>query len=329
MNAESSVLGFEQDFADTLRCIPFAVRYKLDRWRNQLSEKFRSQPKQSRPRLCPACGTLVGSTATHCHQCGTSLSFSFAAASRSMSRYMPQTSPVTYGILSLCCILYGVSLLSTMHQSGFAGPGGGLGGLFNLGGISDNILKRMGASLPLAYNLDQPWRFVTAVFLHAGLLHIGFNMWVLMDIGPALEELYGSARFFFIFVFTGACGYLASSLMNNVSVGASGALLGMIGVLLAVTGSRSNIGARMLRSQLIHWLIYIVVIGLLMPGIDNFAHGGGFAAGFLIGKVMADRKPADASERRLANALGWTAALAVAASFAFMLSFYFQTAPGG
>ncbi len=183
-------------------------------------------------------------------------------------------------ILSLCCILYGVSLLSTMHQSGLVAPSGGLGALMNLGGINSNILARMGASLPLAYDIAQPWRFVTAVFLHASLLHIGFNLWVLMDIAPTIEELYGSARFLFIFVVTGASGYLASAAGGHFSVGASGALLGMIGVLLAITGSRSNMGSKMLRSQLIYWLIYIAVLGVIMPGVDNLAHIGGFASGF-------------------------------------------------
>ncbi len=81
--------------------------------------------------------------------------------------------------------------------------------------------------------------------------------------------MYGSARFFFIFVVTGACGYLASATAGHFSVGASGSLLGMIGVLLAVTGGRNSMGAKMLRSQLIYWLIYIAVMGILMPGVDN------------------------------------------------------------
>jgi rhomboid protease GluP len=154
-------------------------------------------------------------------------------------------------------------------------------------------------------------------------------MWVLMDLGPTIEELYGSARFFFIFIATGAFGYLVSSAMGRLSVGASGGLLGMVGVLLALTTHRQSAGMRMLRGQLINWLIYIAVMGLLMPGIDNFAHLGGFASGFLLGRVMADRQPADAAERRVAYTLGWASGLAVAASFAFMLLYYFNTQGGG
>jgi len=304
--------------------LPARWRYKLDRWRSKLAGMFQSQHAAARPRLCPACGTLVGSTARKCHQCGANLSFSLAAAGRSLGRVLPQTTPVTYIIFGICCILYGVSLLATIRRSGFQAPSGGLGALFDLGGIDSRILGRMGASAPLPFDLAQPWRFVTAVFLHASLLHIGFNMWVLMDLGPMLEDLYGSARFFFIFVVTGTFGYLVSSTFGHFSVGASGALLGMIGVLLALTIGRQNMAMRALRTQLIYWLIYIAVMGFLMPGIDNMAHLGGFVSGFALGKLMIDRQPADAMERRRAYSLGWAAGFAVVVSFAFMLLNYFN-----
>jgi len=307
--------------------LPIRWRYKIDRWRNQMASVFRRQPAVARPRLCPACGTLVGSTAGRCHQCGASLTFSLAAASRSLSRLLPQTSPVSYGILGLCCILYGVSLLITINRSGFQAPNGGLGALFGLGGISGAVLMRMGLSAG-PYDFVQPWRLITAIFLHGSLLHIGFNMWVMMDLAPTIEELYGSARFLFVFIVTGVSGYLLSSTTGHFSVGASGSLLGLVGLLLALTTGRQSIGMRMLRSQLLYWLAYIVVLGILMPGIDNYAHVGGFVVGFLLGKVMADRQPADVIERRRAYALGWTTGFAVLASFAFMLFNYFHSPIG-
>jgi rhomboid protease GluP len=304
--------------------LPVRWRYRIDRWRAAVAGMFRSQRTPPRPRLCPACGTLVGAGASRCHQCGASMTYSMAAAGKSLGRFLPATSPVTYAIFTVCSVLYAVSLLATIRRSGFEAPTGGLGALFGLGGIDGAIALRMGESLPLPYEIQQPWRLVTAIFLHGGLLHIGFNMWILMDLGPILEELYGSARFFFIFIFTGICGYIASSAVGNVSVGASGALLGMIGVLLALTTNRQSIGMRMLRSQLIYWLIYIAVIGFLMRGVDNYAHIGGFVSGFLLGKIMIDHPPADFSERRRASALGWAAGVVVLASFAFMLLSYFS-----
>ncbi len=302
--------------------LPVRWRYKLDRWRSQVAEMFHSEPKVMRPRLCPACGTLVGSTATKCHQCGASMTYSFAAASKSLGRWMPQTSPVTYAMLAICCIMYALSFVITMKVTGGSGVGGGL---MNLGGIATPVNERLGASLPLAYNISQPWRFVMAIFLHGSLIHIGFNMWVLMDIGPMVEELYGSARYLFLYVVTGVVGYLLSSFAGHLSVGASGSLLGLVGVLLAATTGRKNMAAQALRSALIRWLIYIAVLGFLFSGTDNYAHLGGVASGYLLGRLMPDRTPADLSEKRLANFLGWAAGIAIAASFGFMVMNFLQT----
>jgi rhomboid protease GluP len=173
----------------TLLDISPRLRWKLDRFKEQMSGFFGGGAKENpRPKLCPACGTLVGATATKCHQCGASLTFGMAAASRSLSRLLPTTSPATYGILTLSCLLYGVSLLATIRTSGFQPPaGGGFSALMNLGAISGEVLAKFGASLPWPYDLKYPWRLIMATFLHGSLMHIAFNMWVLMDIGPQIE----------------------------------------------------------------------------------------------------------------------------------------------
>jgi rhomboid protease GluP len=294
------------------------LRFKLDQIQRKLKGALGSEPDRPRPKLCPSCGTLVGATATHCHQCGANLAFSLAGASRSLGKLLPGSSPATYAILTLSCVVYVVTLLATIRRGGFAGAGGGLSGIFNLGGIAGDVLQVGGASLPWPVDLREPWRLVVAIFLHGSLLHIGFNMWVLMDIGPTLEELYGSARYFFLYVVTGVGGYIVSSLFWNFSVGGSGALLGLIGALLAITMGRRAVGMQMLRSQLIRWLIYIAIWGLLFRGIDNYAHAGGLATGFILGKIMGDRPPVTPAERKGAYALGWVAGLAVLASFAMV-----------
>ncbi len=267
--------------------------------------------------MCPACRTLVGTTATRCHECGASLTFSLAAASRSLSGLLPTQSPATYIITGFNFLWFVVSLMATMKLSGQ---------LNLMGGISGIVSDRMGASRPLMYLDGQWWRLVMAVFLHGGLFHIAMNTWVLMDVGPQVEEVYGSARYLFLYVFTGAAGFLVSSFTGHFSVGASGALLGLIGAMIAITSRRGGAYMQMIRSQLVRWVVYIVAIGLIIPGIDNTAHLGGLAAGFLLGRVMADREPATASERQRAYALGWLAGLVVAASFALMLMKYFRTA---
>jgi rhomboid protease GluP len=301
------------------------MRWKLDQFRKKFIG-VGSESEQPRPRLCPVCRTLVGASATRCHQCGANMRFSMAAASRSLGRLMPATSPATYAILTISCLLFAVSLLATMRESGFQAPGGGLFGIFSFGSINGGVLFRLGESLPLPYNLIQPWRFVMAIFLHGSILHIVFNMWVLMDIGPQIEEMFGSARYLFIYVLCGIGGNIISSgISGHPSVGGSGAIVGLIGILLATTIGRRSAGAQMLRSQLIRWLVYLLVWGLLVPGIDNWAHGGGLATGFILGKIMTDRPPATPEERKLAYALGWGAALIVAVSFAMVIFENFRT----
>jgi rhomboid protease GluP len=277
---------------------------------------FRAKGQAGRPRLCPACGTLVGATATKCHQCGASLTFSLAAASRSLSGLLPTESPVTYVVLGINILLFGVSLLATMRNSQ---------ALNLFGGINGFVLDRLGACRPLPFMQGEWWRLIMPVFLHGNLLHIAMNSWVLMDVGPLVEEVYGSARYLFLYILTGAVGFAASSVTGHFSVGASGALMGLIGLMLAITTRRGGAYMQMVRAQLIRWVAYIFVIGFLIRGIDNAAHFGGLAAGFLLGKVFADREPMNSVERQRAYLLGWLAGLTVALSFGFMLSHYFRT----
>jgi rhomboid protease GluP len=288
---------------------------------------FRRQAAPPRPRLCPACGTLVGSTATKCHECGASLNFSLAAASRSLSSLLPTESPVTYFVLGLNFLLFGVSVLATIRAvESSRAPQLGL-----LGGISSQVLLRLGARQSLLILGGQWWRLVVPMFLHGGVLHIAMNSWVLMDLGPQVEEVYGSARYLFLYVATGIASLAASTVWNlfayrgyGIGIGASGALMGLIGLMLAITTRRGGAYMRMVRGQLLRWVVYILVLGIVVGGIDNSAHIGGLAAGFLLGRVMADREPMNSTERQRAYALGWLTALVVVASFAAMLVDYFR-----
>jgi len=145
-------------------------------------------------------------------------------------------------------------------------------------------------------------------------------MMSLMQFGPALEELYGSPRFLFLYTITGAIGFFFSALTGHLSLGASGALLGIIGAVLAITTKRGGAYMRDLRNRLISSLIFLFAIGLVGGlRIDNWAHGGGLASGFLLGKLFVDRAPMNNAEKQRAQILGWLAGLAIVASFVLML----------
>ncbi len=303
--------------------LPYQWQYRLDRWKAALQGFFGGGNQQPRPKLCPNCGSLVGISATRCHNCGTNLKFSMAAVNRSLSGVFSGPAPVTTVLLVANILMFGVEWMAVAAE----GSGGGLSILGSMGGMST---YRLGASFgPAIFDLHEWYRPVTAMFLHGGLIHIGVNMMTLMQLGPALEELYGSSRYLFLYVLTGAFGFLVSAATGHFSLGASGALLGIVGAMLAVTSKRGGSYMRDLRSRLIRSVVILFAIGFF-PGIriDNWAHGGGLAAGFALGKLFADRQPMNAREKQIANALGWLAAIAVIASFAFMILHYRDPLPG-
>ena len=292
--------------------LPYQWQMRVDRWKQVFGGMFGRGEK--RPQLCPACGALVGINATRCHQCGANLRFGLAAWSKGLSEFFGGHAPVTSVLLIVNVIMFGAELMGTMHA-------GGLGGLNILWSMDSETLYRLGSSIGYSILIQHQWyRLITAMFLHLGLIHIAFNMMVLLDIGPVVEELYGSPRYLFIYILSGALGFALSMRFNN-AVGASGALMGLIGVLIAVTGKRANLEAKALRSRLISWAISVFAIGFFIHA-DNIAHFGGLATGFICGKIMADRLPLNPTERNRAYLLGWVAGIVTVASFVLMLVNY-------
>ena len=298
--------------------LPYQWQMRVQRWKSLFGGMFGRGER--RPQLCPACGSLVGINATRCHQCGANLRFGLAAWSKGLSEFFGGHAPVTSALLIINVVMFVAEVLGTMHA-------GRLGGLSILWGMDPETTYRLGASYPYAIRvLDQWYRLVTAMFLHGGLIHIGFNMMVLLDIGPVVEELYGSARYLFIYIFTGAVGF-AMSMFFHPALGASGALMGLLGVLIAVSGKRGSMEARALRSRLISWVISVFALGFFI-GADNVAHFGGLASGFILGKVMADRLPMNSREQNRAYLVGWLAGLVTLASFVLMFLHYSDHLPG-
>jgi rhomboid protease GluP len=303
--------------------LPYRWQWRVEKWKNAMRGFFGGE-QQPRPKICPACGTLVGISATRCHECGTSLRFSLVAMGKSLGGTIGGETPVTTLALILNLLLFGVSLVAT-NQGSNGGPN-----LFS--GISGRVLFQLGARQSIAILSGEWWRLVMPMFLHAGLLHLGMNSLFLVDIGPQVERIYGSARYLFIYVLTGICSFIASTAWNlwmyqgfGIGIGASGALAGLIGVMWGMTTGRGGSYARAIRAQMIRMTGYLVVMALLPIGIDNAAHFGGLAAGFLLGKLLADREPMNAREFKRAYALAWLAGAVVVASFAMMLLHFRDT----
>ena len=304
--------------------LPYRWQMTLDRWRSAMRGFFGGGDRQPRPKICPACGTLVGISATRCHQCGTSLNFSMAALGKRFSGYFGGRAPVTTALLIINVLMCGVSVVATIQ----AGQGGGLRILW---GLDNEVLYRLGALWTPSIRQGEVYRLVTAMFLHGGLIHIGFNMMVLLDIGPVVEEVYGSARYLFLYTFTGIVGFILSAFTPFrthpvLAIGASGAIMGVLGLMIAITTRRGGATSQALRSRLVSWASSVFIIGYFM-GFDNWAHFGGLASGFLLGKVFADREPMNSSEVKRAYTLGWIAAIVLLASFTFMILHYRDPLP--
>ncbi len=184
-----------------------------------------------------------------------------------------------------------------------------------------------GAKLRSAILGGQWWRLITAGFLHGGLLHIGMNSWVLFDLGARVEESFGTARFLVIYFITGITGYLASMWWNpGLSVGASASLCGLIGAMIALGTKSNSLADRAQRAAYVQWAIYILVLGFLVPQVDNAAHIGGLAGGFCLGYVIGTPRVMGTAESF------WKVMAAICVlltAYAFYQAIIFMTKYGG
>jgi rhomboid protease GluP len=141
------------------------------------------------------------------------------------------------------------------------------------------------------------WRLITNVFVHGGLLHIGFNMWCLWNLGQLCESLYGRSTYAAIYIICGLGASLASAAWHPYvpSVGASGAIFGLAGALIAAfklgefSVPRSALAGTL--KSLGGFVVYNLIFGAIIPGIDNTAHIGGLVTGLIVGALIAVGAP--------------------------------------
>ena len=160
-------------------------------------------------------------------------------------------------------------------------------------GFSWQATSTWGANVGILTAGGQWWRLLTALFLHGGLWHLALNMWVLWHAGQLTERLYGSARYALIYFGSGLAASMTSVVWNplNNSVGASGAIFGVLGAFLAYAiRRRTHLPTRILLS---HWLstgmfaLFSLTNGFLEQGVDNAAHIGGLLVGLMLGSLLA------------------------------------------
>jgi len=136
------------------------------------------------------------------------------------------------------------------------------------------------------------WRIFSAMFLHAGFLHVLFNMFSLYIFGPELEKIAGKARFITIYLLSGIVGNVATYLLNDSSygsLGASGAIFGIFGAFGAlVYYTRRTMP--MLRKLILPIIVISVIMTFIQPNVNVYAHLGGLVTGFILGLIYLHPK---------------------------------------
>lgn len=265
--------------------------------------------------LCPSCGRLVGVNDDVCLNCGRRKPGMWGLTS--MIGRLGRDLGFAQVVIGGCAFLY-LAMLAVDPQGIQMS-----GGLFNLGAPSREALFRFGASgaLPV-FGLGRWWTVLSAGWLHAGLLHIGFNLYWVRILAPETAELYGAARMVILYTISSIAGFLMSSAMGAFvhlpllggamfTVGASAPILGLLGAMVWY-GRRA--GSRHIGRQAWSYALFMIVFGFLMRGVDNWAHIGGFAGGYLGGMLLDPLHPERGNHQVLALLCLLATLLAVGAS---------------
>jgi rhomboid protease GluP len=228
--------------------------------------------------VCPSCGSLVGVRDDRCYTCGRSNPglWGFAPLLRQLGSdlgFVPLVIAASSTLYLLTLLASGPNIQMAAGGINFLVPSTQALLLFGMSGAGPVFLS--GAW----------WTLLSASWLHGSALHILFNMMWVRDLGPTMADVIGPSRTVIIYTVSGVCGFLLSSvaglLLTGVpyTIGASASVFGLLGALVHY-GRKS--GSSLIRGQAMNYAIVLFVMGFLMSRVDNFAHAGGFAGGYLM-----------------------------------------------
>ena len=231
--------------------------------------------------LCPNCRRLISVDEPRCPYCDTTHPGSWLK-NNFFTRGVQNPEQVIRIIIYINIGMYAISLLLnpmltrlSLNPMAFLSP-------------ENKSLLLLGATgtIPVV-KLGRWWTILSANYLHGSILHIFFNMFALKQIAPVVIQEYGLYRMFIIYTLGGVVGYIISCLAGVAfTIGASAALTSLIGATLFFGKSSGGVYGQAIYRQLGGWTIGIFLFGFLVPGINNWAHGGGIVAGGLLGWMM-------------------------------------------
>jgi rhomboid protease GluP len=267
--------------------------------------------------VCVSCGSLVGVSDPECYSCGrrNPALWGYAPVLRRLGNDFGFIPLIMYG----SGVLYALALLITVLRGGNVVGGGSPFGLLSPG--SDALLLLGGSGAYAVFGLGMWWTVLSAGWLHGSILHIAFNMLWVRNLGPATADIYGASRMIIIYSASSVAGFLLSSVAGAflnipkfgaiLTVGASAPIFGLLGALMYY-GRRG--GGSAIHGEAKTYAIVLFVFGLIMPGIDNAAHAGGFIGGYLSSMIMDPMKPERINHMIAALACLAATALAILAS---------------
>jgi membrane associated rhomboid family serine protease/ribosomal protein L40E len=279
------------------------------RWKLQgLQKRWRAAMRQSEQRIshvryehhiCRQCGALQHRDATSCDRCGASMGTRVGHVLERLGVFVPDGLSLSLLLGAVLVIVYGRVALAS-HGLWLALPA--------------QSLIHFGGSLPPGLASDEWWRPATSIFLHAGLWHLAFNLLALASVGPQVEQIYGRAMMLTLFLVTGVLASLGSTWMSRygVGIGASGAIMGLVGVVAGHGHRLGTTAGRLARNAMLKWSLYVFVFGYFL-GADNVAHVLGLLAGLVIGYAMSPRVLTAPRWRAAALAAGIVGVLGTAA----------------
>ena len=238
--------------------------------------------------VCPSCRNLVGVNDERCFTCGrwNPGLWGFAPVLNRLGRDLG----FTPFLMGACGVLY--ALMLAYDPNGI-----NEGSILNFFSPSTQSLFLFGASgAAPVFGYGRWWTLLTAGWLHAGLLHIFFNMMWVRQLAPATSEMYGASRMIIIYTIAGVVGFAASTFAaflpifhgGTFTVGASAPIMGLLAALVYY-GRRT--GSSVVGDQAKAWTVGIIIFGFIMPGVDNWAHLGGFVGGYATAKFLDPLRP--------------------------------------
>ena len=231
--------------------------------------------------LCPNCKKLISTSESKCPYCGTKKPGSWWK-NNTWTRSFKDSNQFIKALIAANVGMYLISILFNPGATGLS-----LNPLTFLS-PSDTSLFLLGATGTVPIDkYHRLWTLVSASFLHGGILHIFFNMAALRQLASVVNCEFGVYRMFVIYTVSGIIGFLISYLAGVAfTIGASASVCGLVGAVLYYGKSRGGIYGRNLYRQISIWVIFLFVFGLIVPGINNWGHGGGILAGIVFGYLL-------------------------------------------